>query len=374
MKITDVRTRTFDLPHAEQPFHPTWQPAASRSHRLTVVEVHTDEGITGIGSGGVLTRLNTTAGLFVGRDPLAIEQHVEMLSTIAYFMGRPWPIEIALWDIAGKAAGLPLYKLLGGHRDRLTAYASTGELRPTAQRVDDVLRLRDEGFRAVKLRFHSPNAMDDLPTLEAVRKAVGDSMTIMVDANQGWRYPADVSPHRWDVNTAIRMARAMEEFGVFWLEEPLWAYDYDGLAELRRRTTTPIAGGELNRDLHEFREYLRHGCLDVYQPDATFAGGITTARKVAGMAEASGLSFAPHTWSNGIGVMANLHLAAAVPNCPFIEFPYDPPAWPVETRDFFLTEPVRIDADGAVVLPDKPGLGIELDEEKCAKYEVGGRG
>jgi len=159
-------------------------------------------------------------------------------------------------------------------------------------------------------------------------------------------------------------------FDVYWLEEPLWAYDYDGLAELRRRTTTRIAGGELNPALHEFREYLRHGCLDVYQPDASFAGGITTARTVAGMAQAAGLMFAPHTWSNGIGLMANLHLAAAVPNCPFIEFPYDPPNWTPEIRDFVLTEPIRIDADGNVVLSDKPGLGIELDEEKCRRYEI----
>jgi L-alanine-DL-glutamate epimerase-like enolase superfamily enzyme len=220
VKITDVRTRTFELPLGERQFHPTWQPFPSRSHRLTIVEVHTDEGITGIGSGGVLTRLNTTAGLFVGKDPLAIEEHVKMLTTIAYFMARPWPVEIALWDIAGKAAGLPLYKLLGGARDRLPAYASTGELRPKQQRLDDVLRLRDEGFRAVKLRFHSTNAADDLPTLEAVREAVGDSMTIMVDANMGWRYPADLSP-RWDLRTAIRMARAMEDYDVYWLEEPL---------------------------------------------------------------------------------------------------------------------------------------------------------
>lgn len=370
MKITDIRVRTFVLPHNEHPFHPTWQPFPSSSHRLSVVEVHTDEGITGIGSGGVLTRLNTTAGLFTGKDPLNIEEHLEMLKTIAYFMGRPWPVEIALWDIAGKVAGLPLYKLLGGKRDRLPAYASTGELRPKDRRVDDVLRLRDEGFRAVKLRFHSPNPPDDLPTLEAVRKAVGDTMTIMVDANQAWRYPADVSPYRWDLKTALRMARAMEDYDVYWLEEPLWAYDYDGLAELRRQTRVRIAGGELNLGLHEFREYLRHGCYDVYQPDCTFAGGITTARTVAGMAQAAGLQFAPHTWSNGIGLMANLHLAAAMPNCPFIEFPYDPPAWTPETRDFVLAEPVRIDANGDVVLPDTPGLGIELDEEKCRQYEM----
>jgi L-alanine-DL-glutamate epimerase-like enolase superfamily enzyme len=369
MKITNVKLRTFVLPHKEHPFHPTWQPMASSSHRLQVVEVHTDEGITGIGSGGVLTRLNTTAGFFTGKDPLAIEEHVEMLKTIAYFIGRPWAIEVALWDIAGKAAGLPLYKLLGGKTDRLRAYASTGELRPKEERVESVLRMRDEGFHATKLRFHSPNARDDLPTLAAVRKAVGDSMTIMVDANMGWRYPSDLTP-RWDFKTALMMTKAMEEYDVYWLEEPLWSYDYDGLAELRRQTTIRIAGGELNMGLHEFREYLTHGCLDVYQPDCTFAGGITTARQVAGMAHAAGLKFAPHTWSNGIGVAANLHLAAAMPNCPFIEFPYDPPNWTLETRDFVLREPVSIDKDGYAVLSDKPGLGVELDEERIAQYEV----
>jgi L-alanine-DL-glutamate epimerase-like enolase superfamily enzyme len=370
MKITDVRLRTFDCPHPDHVFHPTWQPMASRSHRVSVVEVHTDEGITGIGSGGVLTRLNTTAGLFVGRDPLAIEQHVEMLTTVAYFMARPWPIEIALWDIAGKAAGLPLYKLLGGKRDRLPAYASTGELRPKSQRVDDVLAIREAGFRATKLRFHSPDpTKDDLPTLEAVREAVGDSLTIMVDGNQGWRYPADLTP-RWDFKTALKLVQAMEDHDVFWLEEPLWSYDYDGLAQLRSSTTVRIAGGELNLGLHEFREYLRHGCLDVYQPDCTFAGGITTARAVAGMALAEGLLFAPHTWSNGIGLMANLHLAAAMPNCPFIEFPHDPPNWTPAVRDFMLTEPINIDDDGNVRISERPGLGVELDEEKCSKYEV----
>ena len=122
--------------------------------------------------------------------------------------------------------------------------------------------------------------------------------------------------------------------------------------------------------MHEFREYLRHGCLDVYQPDATFAGGITGAKTVASMAQAAGHMFSPHTWSNGIGVMANLHLAAAVPNASFIEFPYDPPNWTPEVRDFVLTEPIRIDSEGNAVLPDKPGLGVELDEERIAQYEV----
>ncbi len=369
MKITDLRVRSFDLPH-KPAFAPTWQPMPSNTHRITIVEIDTDEGITGIGSGGVLlTRLGMTKVFFVGQDPLAIEDHLPNVRSVAYFVGRVWPIEIALWDIVGKVSGQPLYRLLGGHKNRVRAYASTGELRDTEQRVDDVEKLREEGFTAVKLRFHSPDPRDDLKILEAVREKVGDSMEIMVDANQAWTFPGDKAQNRWDLRTAVGMAWEMEKTGVYWLEEPLYAYDYEGLARLRQAVNLRIAGGELNLDLHEFQVYLEKGCYDVYQPDATFAGGISTARKVAGMAEAAGHMFSPHTWSNGIGLMANLHVAAAVPNCPFIEFPYDPPAWTPEVRDFILTEPITIDSEGYLRLPDKPGLGIELDMEKLKKYE-----
>ncbi len=370
MKITDVRVRAFDFPH-EPAFDPTWQPFPSSSHRITIVEVETDEGITGIGSGGVLmSRLSAAKALLAGQDPLQVERLYPIIRSIAYFLGRPWALEVALWDIVGKAVGQPLYRLLGGARDRLRAYASTGELRPADRRVDDVQGLREEGFSAVKLRFHSPNAHDDLPILAAVRKAVGSGMDIMVDANQGWTYPGDTAPHRWDLRTAVSMARAMEEYGVFWLEEPLYAYDYDSLARLRQLSNMRIAGGELNRGLEEFEVYLEKGCFDVYQPDCTFAGGISAGRKIAAMAEARGLLFSPHTWTNGIGLMANAHLAAAVPNCPVIEFPYDPPSWTPEVRDFLLTEPIQIDKDGFLRLPHRPGLGIELDPEKMKKYEA----
>src|SRR3972149_11319565 len=130
MKITEVRTRSFSFPHDDHVFHPTWQPFPPASHGLTLVEVHTDEGITGIGSGGVLISLDIAAGLFTGRDPLAIEQHVGTLKNIAYFMGRPWPVEIALWDIAGKVAGLPLYKLLRGEGGRPPPPPPPGGPRP----------------------------------------------------------------------------------------------------------------------------------------------------------------------------------------------------------------------------------------------------
>jgi len=297
---------------------------------------------------------------------LLLVRHNEKL---ANFMGRPWPIENALWDIAAKKAGVPLYKLLGGKSDKLLAYCSTGEIHPPEQRVQDVLAMRERGFKAVKLRFHNPDWRIDLTTLDAVRKAVGDSMTIMVDGNWGWYLPGDARHGAWDRKTARTVARALEDYDVFWLEEPLYAYDYDGFAELRQHTNVRIAGGELNQGLHEFQVYLEKKSFDVYQPDCTFAGGITVARKVAGMAEAAGFLFAPHTWTNGIGFAANLHVAAAASNCPFLEYPYDPPNWTESERDFMLTEPFTIDRDGYVHVPQKPGLGFDLDEGRLKALE-----
>jgi len=374
MKLTKVQVRLFEYA-MPRPFHPTWQPLRTTAARIHLVEVHTDEGIVGIGSGGVPVRWEV-AGLFLmGQDPFALEQHVANMRSMAFFVGRPWPVEIALWDIIGKATGQPIYKLLGAGTDRIKAYASTGELRGTEARVESAKQIVSEGFRALKLRFHSADWRDDVKTLAAVRKAVGDQIDIMVDANWGWRIAPDRQPNRWDLKTAIAAARAMEEYGVYWLEEPLDAYDYDGLAELRSRLTTlRLAGGELNRGPEEIKTYLDKGCLDVYQPDCTFIGGISTVRKIAAMVEAEGKVFTPHTWTNGVGLVANLHCAAAASRVPYIEFPYDPPNWRPEDRDFIFAEPLRIDPEGFVRLPQGPGLGIELDEEKLKRYEVPQRG
>jgi L-alanine-DL-glutamate epimerase-like enolase superfamily enzyme len=374
MKITQVKVRVFEYP-MPKPFHPTWQPLPTTTARMHVVEVHTDEGITGIGSGGVPVRWEV-AGLFLaGQDPFNIEQHYYNLRSMAFFVGRPWPIEIALWDIIGKATGRPVYKLLGGGNDRLKAYASTGELRSTEARVEAAKQIVADGFKALKLRFHSPDPRDDLRTLEAVRKAVGDEIDIMVDGNWGWRISPDQQKHRWDLKAAIWVAKELEQYGVYWLEEPLDAYDYDGLAELRSHLSRlRIAGGELNRGPEEIKTYLEKGCLDVYQPDCTFIGGISATRKIAAMVEAFGKVFTPHTWTNGIGLVANLHCAAAGRLVPYVEFPYDPPNWTPEARDMIFRSPLWIDAEGYVKVPDGPGLGIELDEEKMKRYEVPERG
>ncbi len=205
MKITDVRVRLFEMP-MERPFHPTWEPFPIVTARIHVVEIHTDEGITGIGSGGVPVRWEATARLLVGQDPFDLEKHVWNLRSMAFFVGRPWPVEVALWDIMGKAAGQPVYKLLGGGSSKIRAYASTGECRTADARVEAAKQTVDEGFRALKIRFHSEDWRDDVKTLAAVRKAVGDDIDIMVDANWGWRIPPDEQRHRWDLRTAIAAA------------------------------------------------------------------------------------------------------------------------------------------------------------------------
>ena len=268
-------------------------------------------------------------------------------------------MEIALWDIIGKATGAADLQAARRRLRQAKAYASTGELRPLEARVEAAQQTVADGFKAVKLRFHSADWRDDVRTLAAVRKAIGDGIDIMVDGNWGWRIaPRPAAQPLGPEDRDQRREARCEEHGVYWLEEPLDAYDYDGLAELRAHTTTlRIAGGELNRGPEEIKTYLEKGCFDVYQPDCTFIGGISTTRKIAAMVEAAGKVFTPHTWTNGIGVVANLHCAAASSRVPYIEFPYDPPNWLPEHRDFIFAEPLRSMLRATCNCPRRLGWG-----------------
>jgi len=159
---------------------------------------------------------------------------------------------------------------------------------------------------------------------------------------------------------------------VRWLEEPLPRHEYDNLRRLRDKLDTlPIAGGEDNHGLHEFKLLIEKGSYDILQPDALLSEGVGQMRKVAALAEAYGLEVAPHTWGNGIGLLANLHLAAAIPNCPYLEFPHDPPSgFDLTARDQMLAEPLTIDHEGFVHVPDRPGFGIVLDDERISRHTV----
>jgi D-galactarolactone cycloisomerase len=361
VKITGIRLerRTLEL---DPPFLAAWDPEPRRSFEATLVFVETDEGITGVGSGDTMDGFERYEHLFLGEDARDIERHVRVLETIAFHAARYWPLEAALWDVRGKAEGKPVAELLGGEARRLRVYASTGELRAPEQRAEDALALREQGFRALKLRV-APDRIDaGLATVAAVRDAVGDSMEIAVDLNQGWRMPGDVRPPL-EPDHVLTQAHAFAELGLLWLEEPLPTTYPKLLADFRAETGIRVAGGEMVRDVVELDTCLAEEALDVYQPDAVLAVGLLRAALVALRAFGHGHSFTPHTWTNGIGLLANLHLCAGVGGGPYLEFPYDPPSWTPERRDFMLAAPIRPDADGFLEVPDRPGLGIELSDD-----------
>jgi D-galactarolactone cycloisomerase len=368
VRITEIRLRRLAYP-LDPPFVAAWDPTPRRVLEATLVYVSTDEGLTGIGSGDTMDGFERFSWLFLGRDPLELERHVRVLETVAFHAGRYWPLEAALWDLAGQAAGVPVAQLLGGKADRIAVYGSTGALLPPAARADSALALFAEGFRALKLRVEKSRLEEGLATVAAVRAAVGPGPAIMVDLNQGWRMPGDVD-ELLGYEAVLEVATRLRAHGVAWLEEPLARDDVTGLARLRAEGGVPIAGGELARSPGELEAFLAAGALDVFQPDGVLAVGLLRARELAERVLAHGLAFTPHTWTNGIGLLANLHLAAGVGGGPFLELPYDPPAWTPERRDFMLAEPIRPDADGYLSVPDRPGLGIELDPDAVERYAV----
>ena len=235
-------------------------------------------------------------------------------------------------------------------------------LLPPAARAESALRLRDEGFRALKIRVDPRRLEDGLAAVVATRDAIGDSMALMVDINQGWRMAGDTS-RSLDPVAAREVAARLAALDVLWLEEPLAGTDLAGLAALRGSAPgIRIAGGEMTRTFAELLAAIEADAFDVYQPDVVLAAGMSRARTLAELALARNRWFTPHTWTNGIGLLANLHVAAGVGGGPFLEFPFDPPGWSVERRDFMLAEPVRPGPDGILHVSSAPGLGIVLDD------------
>lgn len=377
MLITGVRSRLVEMP-LDPPFRPAWDRGRERTTLVLVVfEVGTDAGIVGIGAahGGLETQIAVDRFVtpsLLGQDPTLVERITPVLDE-AEIIGPPvYCMEIPLWDVIGKAAGLPLFRLWGGCDDRVLAYASSGELRESEQRAEDVVQLASEGFKAVKLRFHLDDPRDDLRVVEAVRKRAGDGIGIMVDANQAGAFPGIGGHAEWGYRTALMVARELERYHVQWLEEPLRRHDYDGLARLRQAVTTiKIAGGEDNHGLAEFKMLLDRSSLDILQPDAVKSLPASHIRKLAAFAELAGVEVTPHTWGNGLGLLTNLHIAASIPNCGYLEFPHDPPGGlTAQSRDQMLQETLTIDQDGCVRVPERPGFGFMLDQQRLEYYAV----
>ncbi|MGB8859437.1 MAG: mandelate racemase/muconate lactonizing enzyme family protein [Ilumatobacteraceae bacterium] len=366
----------IDVTHHQLPLDPvfpaSWDPQPRTKFPVTIVRVRDSLGREGVGSGDAMYGFADYAHHFLGEDPLDLARHAARLANIGFHAGRAWPLDVALWDLAGKIQGQPVWRLLGGTSRRVRLYASTAVRRPLAEMVTTAQRMLDAGFGAMKVRFGRAVVADDLEVVSAIRRAVGDRLTLMVDCNQGWRMPWDTAPP-WDLEKAWQVAQRLIADEVFWMEEPLHRGDYAGMSELRRRVgengTMLIAGGEMTREPYEFRELLRRDCLDVYQPDVVCTQGFSGLAELGRAVIAAGRLFTPHTWGNGIGVLANLHLVAGVAGhegSQWVEWPYDPPEWTPERRDYPLAQPL-VAAGGWFSLGDAPGLGCLLDERVLAR-------
>lgn len=374
MKVTKVETiRSKEPIPLPEPWLAAWnspdgKPATSMG--FAFYKVYTDEGIVGIAPA-----TGAPIHIAMGADPFMVgdfwNTHMSGKRAGMYGKGAAG-LEIALWDIIGKAAGQPVYKLMGACKARLPVYAATSRLLEIDQHVRQVVDIMNEGFRAVKLRLHRSNPLDDLAMVEAVRNEVGDGIMILVDANQN-------NPSReykfWDRRTALQMAKELDKLNVYYLEEPLPRKDVEGLAEIAASVDMFVAGGEHSPIVIDFREHLIEGAYDIIQPDVILGGnmGIIGLKKAGEMASCFGRLIIPHVCSGGnfsIGLAATLQAMATLDNCPFVEYPYDPPILTADTTQTFVTEPLLIDEDGCVKIPDKPGLGIELDEEKLDRIAV----
>jgi L-alanine-DL-glutamate epimerase-like enolase superfamily enzyme len=354
-----------------KPFYPSWIPGYPQTEcRLTLLKLTTADGIEGWSAGNAFENeregLGSLLGPYLtGMDPTDIPRVRQLLREASYLgWHNPW-IEAACWDIKGKVEGRPVYQLLNPDlTDPVTeapVYASSGSTKPISERLAFLDTIREMGFGAVKLRVHDFEMAEDLALVEASRRHLGDDFVIGVDANQGWRVTLIDDAPLWDLERATEFGRACEDLGVSWLEEPLDMHDFDGLARLRRRMTTlKIAGCELNIGWQEAKVFLEKGSFDVYQPDATFCGGLATSKLIYEACVEQGLDFTPHTWSNGVGFIINLHAFAAYPERKLLEYPYEPPGWVPEVRDAILAEPI-LAMGGVVPIPQDPGLGLHID-------------
>ena len=367
-KVERIELYHVSIP-LDAPFRPSWIPGYPMTHnRFTLARIFTDDGLEGIAAGTAFAREreglgDLIGGYLIGVDAMDMATVRQRLREASYLGWRNWWLENAFWDLRGKMEGKPVYKLLQETEQTVTrapVYASSGELQPMNRRrtyLDEIQRM---GIRAVKIRLKDPARRDDVTILRQVRDHLGDDFIVAVDANQGWPVSLFDPTPPWDLAYATEFGRACDALGIAWLEEPLDMHDWDGMAALREAVQTPIAGGELHGDWHELRALLERGCLDKYQPDATFSG-LTTATKVMAECRRRGLQYSPHTWTNGIGLLVNLHAFAAWEQRDLLEYPLEPPGWTPQRRDGLIPA-ITVDPDGAIPVPQEPGLGIQLQK------------
>jgi D-galactarolactone cycloisomerase len=380
MSRTTSRVARVELFHVAVPlpatFRPAWIPGMpSNENRFTLVRITTEDGVEGYSAGPAIARERAGLGdllgpYLLGEDATDIGLVQQRLREIAYLGWRNWWIEPAFWDIKGKLAGKPVCELLGGSPCEVRLYASTGEVKEPAARIEEVEARAAEGFGTVKLRVHDHDEAADIRHVAETARALGGRVRLAVDANQGWRVTIIADAPLWDLARAKRFADACADVNVAWIEEPLPMDAYDDLAALTAHSRVEIAGGELHSSgLPELKMMIERRCYHVFQPDAVFTGGIAQTIEVARLCRQHGLAYSPHTWTNGIGFAVNLQLFAASGFAAEreLEYPLAPPGWTVEARDGLLREPF-VHERGSLHVPSRPGLGIEIDRRALSRY------
>jgi D-galactarolactone cycloisomerase len=375
------RVARVELFHFSSPlsasFRPSWIPGFPQNeNRATLIKVITESGIEGWSAGPAIGRERAGLGnligpYLIGEDALDIDLIQQRMREIGYLGWRNWWIEPAFWDIKGKHENKPVHELLapGSTTPSVRLYASTGEVRSPEYRRDEARQRSEEGFRSIKIRVHEDEAHDEAQVL-ATADAVGDRMSIGVDANQAWRVTAVADAPLWDLERAKRFSDVCAEAGVSWLEEPLPMDSYEDLTALTAYSKVPVAGGELHTSaLPELKMMIERKCYSIFQPDAMFTGGIAQTWKIIQLCKEHGLNYTPHTWTNGVGFAVNLQLmvASGYAETKELEYPLDPPGWVPEARDAMLEEPF-VHEKGTLRVPTGPGLGITIDRTALRKH------
>jgi D-galactarolactone cycloisomerase len=373
VKIRDVRAMLLTAPIPVERQY-TSDLGTIQNVSAAIVVVETDEGITGYGEAKGTPQVmkgiveHEIKPLLVGEDPTRVEYLWEKMYTgsrlgLSLYYGRSMPVstatgelmcaisgvDVALWDIAGRALGVPIYTLMGGGvRTRIRAYASGGHGR-LGEIGDQFLGYVEQGFRACKMRVggkdHPRMVAGSAARVEEARRAVGPDVEIMLDAHGST-----------GVSAAIKLAHAVEEYDVTWYEEPVIHHNFAGLAEVRRATRVPVATGENLYTRFAFRDLGLARAADIWQPDAAMAGGLTEMLRIAALASSLEFQLAPHVWGSAFLWAASLQLAAALPNYSIFEFgqTYSPLLYEL------VTAPVKVEQDGYVEIPQGPGLGVEI--------------
>lgn len=374
MKIAEIRTYILEAP-LSQPFGWSFQKTSTRS--TCIVEITTESGLVGWGECFGPSRINAAIikafePHLIGHDALATEAVWQLIYnqfrdqgqkgvTICALSG----IDIALWDIKGKAFNAPIHQVMGGPlRTRVEAYA-TGTYRrdegdPFEYVIEEVRGYIDEGFSGVKLKI-GRDVDEDAELIRAIRAAIGRDRRLMLDANHGY-----------DAVEAIDLGRRVADQTISWFEEPVAPEDRASYREVRRGQPIPVAGGECEFTRWGFHDILTGRAMDIIQPDTCAAGGISECKKIADMATVFGIRYIPHVWGTGIGLSAALQLLAVIPHTPPRYTPREPllefDRSEHPFRQAVITEPLE-HVDGWVTIPQGPGLGIEVDRKALAEFE-----